>query len=128
MTTSASAGHDPGAPGSDWEGFLRAHSALGLPEVDLSALRPGDRLIVETLHTRYGFEWADGGSVRLITNRSDRPSGIVRIQGCAFGQSSTIKPGAIFCGGNLEYLSEEGRMRHRTTAIRSLVLLRRGSP
>lgn len=109
----------------DWERFIREHSALGLPEVDLSTLQAGDRLLVETWHTRYGFEWREGGEVVLATNRTDRPAGKVRIQGCAFGQSSTIKPGALFCGGNLEYLSDEGRMRHRTTAIRSLVLLRR---
>lgn len=125
MTSRMTTGQATGDFGSDWEGFLRHHSALGLPEVDLGQLRPGDRLVVETLHTRYGFEWREGGEVCLVTNRADRPSGGVRIQGCAFGQSSTIKPGALFCGGNLEYLSDEGRMRHRTTAIRSLVLLRR---
>lgn len=111
--------------GWDWEGFLRHHSALGLPEVDLASLGKGDRLIVETLHTRYGFEWQADGTVTLTTNRADRPNGAVRIQGCTFGQSSTIKPGALFCGGNLEYLSQGGKMRHTTTAIRSLVLLRR---
>lgn len=115
---------DP-TPGWDWEGFLRHHSALGLPEVDLATLGKGDRLIVETLHTRYGFEWQPDGTITLTTNRADRPSGGVRIQGCTFGQSSTIKPGALFCGGNLEYLSQGGKMRHTTTAIRSLVLLRK---
>ena len=111
----------------DWEMFLREHSALGLPEVQLDGMKPGDRLMVETLHTRYGFTWGDKGAVLLATNRVDRPSGMVRIQGCTFGQSSTIKPGVLFCGGNLEYLSREGRMRHSTTAIRSLVLLRRSA-
>ena len=125
MKCDMSGGDATGDFTSDWERFIRAHSALGLPEVDLTTLEPGDRLLVETLHTRYGFEWRSGGEVQLATNRPDRPSGKVRIQGCAFGQSSTIKPGALFCGGNLEYLSDEGRMRHRTTAIRSLVLLRR---
>lgn len=115
------------AAGSEWESFLRAHSALGLPEINLNTLRPGDRLMVETLQTRYGFEWRDNGAVELTTNRSDRPRGAVRIQGCTFGQSSSIKPGQLFCGGNLEYVSDNGRMVHRTTAIRSLVLLRRSS-
>lgn len=114
-----------GPAGSDWERFLRQHRALGLPEVELGALQPGDRLVVETLHTRYGFEWQPDGAVELTTNRTDRPRGAVRIQGCTFGQSSSIKPGQLFCGGNLEYLSDDGRMRHRTTAIRSLLLLRR---
>lgn len=113
------------ANGSDWENFLREHSALGLPEITLVTLKPGDRLMVETLHTRYGLEWGEGGAVELITNRNDRPRGPVRVQGCTFGQSSSIKPGQLFCGGNLEYVSDNGRMVHRTTAIRSLVLLRR---
>jgi len=111
--------------GSDWEKFLREHSALGLPEIDLTSVLPGNRLVVETLHTRYGFEWKDQGEVVLTTNRSDRPHGAVRIQGCTFGQSSSIKPGILFCGGNLEYTSDGGKMRHTTTAIRSLLLLRR---
>ena len=115
------------AAGSDWENFLREHSALGLPEINLTTLKPGDRLMVETLHTRYGFEWHEGGAVELTTNRTDRPRGAVRIQGCTFGQSSSIKPGQLFCGGNLEYISDNGRMIHRTTAIRSLVLLRRSA-
>lgn len=122
--TGGSAG-PTGSGETDWERFLRDHSALGLPEVDLDSLRAGDRLVVETLHTRYGFEWQADGTVRLATNRSDRPAGVVRIQGCTFGQSSTIRPGALFCGGNLEFLSADGQMRHTTTAIRSLVLLRR---
>lgn len=113
------------APGWDWEAFLRQHRALGLPEVDLTDLRAGDRLVVETLHTRYGFEWKDDGTVVLATNRTDRPSGAVSIHGCTFGRSTTIKPNALFCGGNLEFLSGGGAMRHTTTAIRSLVLLRK---
>ncbi len=113
------------APAWDWEGFLRQHRALGLPEVDLADLRPGDRLVVETLHTRYGFEWRADGTVVLATNRQDRPSGTVVIHGCTFGRSTTIKPNALFCGGNLEFVSAGGSMRHTTTAIRSLVLLRK---
>jgi hypothetical protein len=125
MTKDHPAGDPPAPLWGDWEQFIRAHSALGLPEIELRTLRPGDRLLVETLHTRYGFEWQPDGEVELVTNRTDRPSGRVRIQGCAFGQSSSIKPAALFCGGNLEYLSTGGTMRHRTTAIRSIVLLRR---
>lgn len=112
------------APVWEWEAFLRQHQAVGLPQVDLAQLRSGDRLIVETLHTRYGFEWRGDGSVVVATNRPDRPSGVVAIQGCTFGRSSTIKPNALFCGGNLEFLSAGGTVRHTTTAIRSLVLLR----
>lgn len=112
-------------PAWNWEEFLRQHSALGLPEVRLADLRVGDRLVVETLHTRYGFEWCEAGVVMLATNRPDRPSGEVRLHGCTFGQSSSIKPAVLFCGGNLEFTTEGGQRCHTTTAIRSLVLLRR---
>jgi hypothetical protein len=109
----------------NWEEFLRQHSALVLPEVRLADLGVGDRLVVETLHTRYGFEWREGGVVILATNRPDRPSGEVRLHGCTFGRSSSIKPSVLFCGGNLEFTSDGGKLCHTTTAIRSLVLLRR---
>ncbi|MCB1103294.1 MAG: hypothetical protein H7A44_11300 [Opitutaceae bacterium] len=115
--------NDDGAAGSDWKAFLQTHSSLGLPEINLADMQPRDRLVVETLHTRYGFEWQADGRVILTTNRMDRPHGEVRINGCTFGQSSTIKPRQLFCGGNLEYVSENGRMIHRTTAIRSLLIM-----
>jgi hypothetical protein len=31
----------------------------------------------------------------------------------------------LFCGGNLEYVSDEGRTRNRTTTIRALALVHR---
>ncbi len=112
--------------GQDWLAFLADHKGRGLPEVHLAELASGDVLIVETKNSRYAFRWEQGGQAELATNRGvKRPNGKVRVQGCTFGQSSTIKPGVLFCGGNLEYVSNGGKMIHRTTAIRSLEVLRR---
>jgi hypothetical protein len=115
----------PPSGGSDWEKFLKERNAHDLPEVNLSTLRPGDRLVVETRNTRYELEWGEGDTALLRTNRPDRAGGPVQVQGCAFGRSSTIKPGVLFCGGNLEYVSDQGRTRSRTTSIRGLALVRR---
>ena len=115
----------PPPNGSDWEKFLKERNAHDLPEVNLATLNPGDRLVVETRNTRYELLWGEDDAVLLSSNRPDRPGGQVRVQGCAFGRSSTIKPGVLFCGGNLEYVSGEGRTRNRTTTIRALALVRR---
>jgi len=118
---------DHSAPGDhDWLSLLAKHAGQGLPEIDLTKIGEGDVLIVTTKNSRYAFRWGQNGEAELLTNRgTERPTGRVRIHGCGFGQSSTIKPGALFCGGNLEYVSENGAMTHRTTVIRSLELLRR---
>jgi hypothetical protein len=115
----------PPPAGSDWEKFLQEHNAHGVLEVDLTTLHPGDRLVVDTRNTRYELVWGDGDTVQLSTNRADRVGGPVRVMGCAFGRSSTIKPGVLFCGGNLEYVADEGRTRNRTTSIRALALIRK---
>jgi hypothetical protein len=118
--------HAKPADGQDWLAFLAAHAGRELPEIELKNLATGDVLIVETKNTRYAFRWHAHGDAELATNRGDeRPRGRVRIHGCAFGQSSSIKPGALFCGGNMEYVSQGGKITHRTTVIRSLELLRR---
>ena len=120
---------DPAPDGHDWLAFLAGHATQALPEIVLSTLVEGDVLIVATKNSRYAFRWQRGGDAELATNRStDRPQGWVRVHGCAFGQSSSIKPGVLFCGGNLEYVSEGGKMTHRTSVIRSLELLRRRAP
>jgi hypothetical protein len=111
--------------GGDWEQYLKEHQADVLAEVQLDTLKPGDRLVVDTRNTRYELVWGEGGKALLITNRADRAGGPVRVQGCAFGRSSTIKPGVLFSGGNLEYVSDDGRTRNRTTTIRALALVRR---
>lgn len=107
----------------DWEAFVQRHEAAGLPELDLTTLRPGDRLLVLTAQTAYTLTLRENRAADLITNRGDRPVGQVQINGCTFGASSTIKPDHLFCGGCLEFVHGEPRKIYTTTAIRALQLL-----
>jgi hypothetical protein len=109
---------------SDWMHVVKGHVADAPPEIELRQLLPGDRLRVVTLNTTYDFLIIEGRKAELTTERADRPSGLVRINGCTFGLSSTIKPDALFSGGNLEFVFDDGRMTHTTTAIRELHWLR----
>jgi len=115
----------PAPNGGDWQDFLKDRRAHGVLELDLTKVGPGDRVVVETRNTRYELLWQTGTDVLLTTNRTDRAGGAVRVQGCGFGRSSTIKPNFLFCGGNLEYVSHDGRTRNRTTTIRALAIIRR---
>ena len=107
-----------------WMQALTDHVAGKPPEIDLTQLLPGDRLRIVTLHTNYDLEIIEGRIAELKCDRADRPSGRVQIQGCTFGMSSTIKPDALFSGGNLEFTFDSGRMTHTTTVIRELHWLR----
>lgn len=106
---------------------IKGHVADTPPEIELPQLLSGDRLRVVTTNTTYDFLIINGRKAELTTGRADRPSGIVRINGCTFGLSSTIKPDTLFSGGNLEFIFDDGRMTHTTTAIRELHWLRIGS-
>ncbi len=117
----------PPPVGSEWDKFLSEHGASDTPAVDLSRLKVGDRLAVDTKNTRYELVWLADGSVYLSTNRADRPSGQVQVLGCAMGRVGPVKPGVLFCGGNLEYLSAESDLRFRTTTIRALAMLNRSA-
>jgi len=110
-------------PGAlDWEAFLREHEGAGVAELDLGTVKPGDRLLVLTEHTAYTLEMRADRHAELTTNRKDRPSGRVRIHGCTFGASSSIKPDHLFCGGNLEFAHGEKHEIYTTTRIRALQL------
>jgi hypothetical protein len=63
----------------------------------------------------------------LACPQPGRPEGRVRIMGCTFGRSSSIKPDHLFCGGNLElsYRLKGVAMTHRTTAIKEIYLRRK---
>jgi hypothetical protein len=65
----------------------------------------------------------------LTSSRFDRPHARVKIAGCTFGNSSSIKPDHLFCGGNLEFTYElDGQpMVHKTTAIKA-IYWRRSTP
>jgi hypothetical protein len=109
----------------DWLTVLRKHVEDGGAEFDLGQLQAGDLLRVVTGHTTYDFVIKEGRDAELETDRPDRPAGPVRIMGCTFGMSSSIKPDHLFCGGNLEFTFEGGAMTHLTTAIREIDWLRR---
>jgi hypothetical protein len=110
----------------DWLRYIKSkEGALG-DELELSELRPGDLLKVVTLHADYLLTIVEGRDASLKCSEPGRPEGPVRIMGCTFGQSSSIKPDHLFCGGNLElrYQSEGAAMTHTTTAIREILLRR----
>lgn len=104
--------------------FLQEQLAHGPAELDLNMVRPGDRLVLGTKNTRYEFEWRDDGTVHMSTDRADRPWGMVTLVGCAFRQSGVVARGVVFRGGKLEYLSTAAQVRHRTTTINSVALVR----
>jgi len=112
----------------DWLSHLREHTESGAAELDLTDLRAGDVLRVGTMNTLYTLRVLDADrTVEMQTDRADRPSGQVKIVGCTFGLSSTIRPNHLFCGGNLELsFTQDGvRMTHTTSSIRTLQCLRR---
>jgi len=116
----------PPPVGANWEMFLAEQVAQGPAEIDLGRALPGDRLIVATKNTRYEFEWHDDGTVHLSTNRADRPWGPVKLLGCVFRRSGVLAPGVVFSGGKVEFMSSTGQVRHRTTLITSVSLVRAG--
>ena len=106
----------------DWLLYLKSVEGKYGDEFDLSQLSPGDVLKVVTQHTDYLFTAIEGRDAELLCSRPGRPNGRVRIMGCTFGRSSSIKPDQLFCGGNLEltYHVEGVPMTHTTTAIREI--------
>ena len=117
----------PCPPTTDWLSFIKKKGCANGYEFDLRQLRAGDFLQVITRHTTYDFRIVSPQEAVLETGRSDRPQGRVRILGCTFGQSSSIKPDHLFCGGNLNFIFENGRMTHLTTSIREIRWLRVGN-
>jgi hypothetical protein len=108
---------------ADWLETLKEHHGAHHAELDLEALAEGDVVRICTRNTIYALRVSSPArEAVLATDRADRPSGRVRIMGCTFGQSSTISPDRLFCGGSLELtFDQEGhRMVHTTSAIRSI--------
>ncbi len=97
-------------------------------ELELSQINPGDRLIVRTRNTRYLFAMSSAHTATLTSNRPDRPSGQVQINGCVFGGSSLIKPDHLFCGGNLEIAYEKGGRKFTTSPVEAILLVANTSP
>lgn len=110
--------------GGNWEMIVDKRLLHAPDEVDLKTLGPGDRLIVATRNTRYEFEWLEGGSVLLRTDRTDRPWGQVSLTGCLFRRSGILAPDVVFKGGKLQFLSMDGQVKHQTTVISSFTVIR----
>lgn len=108
-----------------WIETLHAHVEGEGKRFELGSLVPGDILRVITHHTMYTFVMTGPRAANLETDREDRPNGPVLLMGCTFGQSSTISPDYIFCGGNLEFTHGGGSMTCTTTAIRAIQLIGR---
>jgi hypothetical protein len=112
----------------DWQSFLASHASVKQDEISLSSVEPGDRILVKTRNTHYLLSWQSADHSELRTNSSRAPSGLVRIMGCSFGLSSSIRPDALFCGGNLELTYADGEKRWTTSAIEEIQLLHNSSP
>jgi hypothetical protein len=116
-------------PITDWEEFIRRHEASGVVELDLTVLKPGDKLLVVTRRTVYTFTFLPGGREAMMTsNRPDRPSGRVRINGGSFGGSSSIKVDHVFCGGNVEFIHLDSGVVYTSTQVRALQVTHAGPP
>ena len=111
----------------DWLHFVKSKKSKLGDELDLALLERGDLLRVVTKNSEYVLKIVKDREADLSCAQPGRPNGRVRIMGCAFGRSSSIKPDHLFCGGNLElsYRSKSAAMTHRTTAIREIHLRRR---
>ena len=114
---------------TDLIAYLKASADKVGDQLDLSEVRPGDGLKIVTQHTDYVFTMLNEREADLACSRFDRPHARVKIMGCTFGDSSSIKPDHLFCGGNLEFTYElDGQpMVHKTTAIKA-IYWRRNTP
>jgi hypothetical protein len=113
---------------SDMIAFLQAAEKWTGDELELSQLEPGDRLFVRTRNTSYFVVMTGRHCGMLTTDRPDRPSGPVQLQGCVFGQSRMIKPDHLFCGGGLEVMFDGGRRTFTTTPIQAIQVVKRDPP
>ena len=113
---------------ADIVAFLQAAEKWMGDELEMSNIRPGDRLLVQTRNTRYLFQMTGVHTALMSTDRPDRPSGRVQIQGCVFGRSSMIKPDHLFCGGGIEITLDEGRRKFTTTPIEAIQLVSSAGP
>lgn len=116
--------NDTNSPGNDW--LAAAHKLVDCegPGIHFEELKTGDVLLIRTRNTLYRLEWLGKDYLaELTTNRSDRTSGRIQLQGCTIGKGSTLAFDRLFCGGGMEFTSENGKWTHRTSAIRELRLV-----
>ena len=110
--------------GGDWVSFIQSLPPSFQKELDLETVAPGDRVLVKTRNTLYLFTWKGPDQAELFTNKGNAPRGPVKIMGCSFGLSSSIRPNALFCGGNLELTYQKGEKTWTTSEIDEIYLLR----
>jgi hypothetical protein len=113
---------------ADIVAFLQAAEKWMGDELELTRVHAGDRLLVRTKNTSYLFQMTGRHTALMSTNRADRPSGKVQIQGCVFGRSSMIKPDHLFCGGGIEITIDEGRRKFTTSPIEAIQLVSSNLP
>ena len=112
---------------SAWAGHRPAYLPMAVPEVKLWSLKEGDVLVASTRNTRYEFRWFNNGSALLTTSRDEgREARRVRLLGCTVEKADTFRAGVVFCGGNLDFVSDEGKVSHHTTAVQTLEVLKQG--
>ena len=97
-------------------------------ELDLEKVQVDDRVLVRTQNTNYLLHMTGPHTARLVTDRKDRPDGVVRVEGCAFGRSHMIKPRHLFCGGNMEFKVEQNQQTYTTSPIEALQWISRSKP
>jgi hypothetical protein len=109
--------------GLDWKSFVESLSDSFEEELSLASIVPGDRVLIKTRNTLYLFLWKGRDEADVRSNDAKAPSGAVRIMGCSFGLSSSIRPDALFCGGNLEFTHSQGEKTWTTSPIVEIHLL-----
>ncbi|MEJ0000425.1 MAG: hypothetical protein WDO13_15460 [Verrucomicrobiota bacterium] len=114
--------------GADWKAFLESHPGVKRDELPLAGIATGDRILIKTRNTRYLFTWKGGDLAELRASNPKAPSGEVRIMGCSFGLSSSIRPDALFCGGNLEFTHANGEKTWTTSELQEIHLLHKSPP
>ena len=109
----------------DWTSLIQSLPTRFQKELILEDVVPGDNILIKTKNTLYLFTWANMDGAELRTDSPRGPSGTVRIMGCSFGLSSSIRPDALFCGGNLEFTYQNGEKTWTTSEIDEIHLLHR---
>ena len=98
--------------------------------VDLNELGQGDRVLVETLNSKYLLEVLkpETRMVSMKSSNQEAPEGKMTLMGCALGAGSSLAPDRLFCGGHLElnFKNEFSEVMTHTTSSIQAVYMRQG--
>jgi hypothetical protein len=111
--------------GGDWSSFVHSFSEPSCNELDLRRIKAGDCVVVKTRNTLYLLEWKTSDAVELRSNNPATPTGPVRVMGCTFGLSTSIRPDFLACGNNLELTYNDGHRTWTTSPIEEIHHLQR---